>query len=223
MPRGLRDTREWYRHAEPLSQVDPALVDWVAERAGPRILDLGSGPGGYSRVLGERGFDCHALDVMDEYVEAARSLGVRADRYDGERVPLADRSVDTVILIEVVEHLEDPAALLAEAARVASRNVLLTTPDCTQSFPPATVEFSPLLDLDHRQFFTVESLRALLGKVFERFDVRESHPLDRALAGGILPRPLLSLYVRLARAGAIRPRYYSRLLGEGRIAGGPVR
>lgn len=219
MPRGLRDTRTWYRSVDPRSQVDPALVTFVAERAGKSVLDLGCGLGGYSLALGERGFDCYALDVVDEYVEAARGIGVRADRYDGGRLPLEDDSVDTVILLEVLEHLEDPATVLREAARVARRNVLVTTPNCTQSFDAVPIEFGHMLDVDHKQFFTVDSLRELLEAGFERCEVRQSHPLDELIAGAILPRALLSLYVRLTRLGAIRPRYFSRLLGEGWVAG----
>jgi SAM-dependent methyltransferase len=220
MPRGLRDTKEWYRHVDPMSQVDPALVAFVEQRAGPRVLDVGAGLGGYSRALGERGFDCRALDVVEEYVQAARAIGVRAELYDGARLPLDDGAVDTVILLEVLEHLEDPAALLREARRVAARNVLVTTPNCTQSFGSAPVEFTHMLDVDHRQFFTADSLRALLEHCFERTEVIQSHPIDEALAHLVLPRPLMSLYWRLSRAGAIRPRFFEHLLGEGITAGG---
>jgi SAM-dependent methyltransferase len=223
MPRGVRDTRVWYRDVDPMSQVDPAIVAFVAERGGPAILDVGCGPGGYSRALADRGFDCRALDVVAEYVETARGLGVRAERYDGDRLPVGDAAVDTVILVEVLEHLEDPAALLREAARVARRNVLVTTPNCTQDFAPAPVEFGHMLDADHRQFFTEASLRELLEAAFPRCEVRQSHPVDEMLAGLLLPRPLMSVYWRLARAGAIRPRFFSRLLAEGRVDGGAAR
>jgi SAM-dependent methyltransferase len=157
--------------------------------------------------------------VVEEYVEAARSIGVRAERYDGERVPLEDGAVDTVILIEVLEHLDDPRALLREAARVAARNVLVTTPNCTQSFGSVPIEFSHMLDLDHRQFFTADALRELLEASFERCEVVESHPLDAMIANLVLPRGLGRLYRAFARAGAARPRYFSRLLGEGWIGG----
>ena len=135
-----------------------------------------------------------ALDVNEEYVEAARGIGVRADRYDGERLPLADGAVDTVIMVEVLEHLDAPGDLLDEAARVAGRNVLVTTPNCTQRFPAATIEFSHMLDVDHRQFFTEASLREVLAARFERCEVVQSHPLDESIAGLVLPRPLMSLY-----------------------------
>ena len=95
--------------------------------------------------------------MLPDYVERARALGVDAPTlYDGVRLPLDDDAVDTVFLLEVLEHLEDPAALLREARRVARRNVLVTTPNCTQSFGRVPVEFSHMLDVDHRQFFTVD-------------------------------------------------------------------
>jgi SAM-dependent methyltransferase len=217
MPRGLRDTRTWYRDIDPMSQVDPALVAFVAKRAGRRVLDLGCGLGGYSRALGDGGFDCYALDVVDEYVAAARGIGVHADRYDGERVPLKEKAVDTVILIEVLEHLEDPGSLLREAARVTARNVLVSTPNCTQSFGPVPIEFGHMLDVDHRQFFTVSSLRELLEASFERVEIVQSHPLDEMIAELVLPRGWGRLYRGLARAGVARPHYFSRLLGEASV------
>ena len=214
LPRGPRDTRAWYRDADPLEQVDYALVDFVQAHAGRSVLDLGCGLGGYSKVLAERGFEVRAFDVMPEYVERARALGVQAELYDGERLPLADDSVDTAILLEVIEHLEDPARLLAEARRVARDGVLVSTPNCTQSFGRVPIEFSHMLDVDHRQFFTEASLRALLDEVFGSSQVEQVAPIDRNLAGLVLPRPLRPLYRLLDRFGATNPSYFFRLRGR---------
>jgi len=214
MPRGPRDTRTWYRDGDPLAVVEESLVDFVAEHGGPALLDLGCGLGGYSKRLAERGFEVVAFDVLPEYVERARELGVDARQYDGERLPLEDDAVDTVFLLEVLEHLDDPAPLLREARRVARRNVLVTTPNCTQSFDPVPVEFSHMLDVDHRQFFTETSLRELLDGVFGSSTVEQTHPIDRNLAGLVLPRPLRPLYRWLDAAGRARPRYFFRLRGQ---------
>jgi SAM-dependent methyltransferase len=203
--RGPRDTRTFYRDTEPMDQVDDAVVDFVAEHAGRSVLDLGCGIGGYSRALARRGFTMTALDVVPEYVERARSIGVDADLYDGERVPLEDGSVDTVILLEVLEHLEDPAALLREARRVARQNVLVTTPNCTQDFGEVPVEFSHMLDVDHRQFFTESSLRGLLDDVFGSSVVEQTAPIDRHLAGVLLRQPLRALHRWLDSAGLVKP------------------
>jgi SAM-dependent methyltransferase len=214
LPRGPRDTRAWYRDADPMEQVDYALVDFVSEHAGHSVVDLGCGLGGYSKVLADRGFELRGFDVVPEYVERARELGVRADVYDGERLPLEDRSVDTVFLLEVIEHLEDPAPLLAEARRVARGSVLVTTPNCTQDFGRVPVEFSHMLDVDHRQFFTEASLTALLEGVFGSCQVEQVAPIDRNLAGLVLPRPLRPLYRTLDRLGMVKPRYFTRLRGR---------
>ena len=195
-----------------MAQVDRALVDFVSEHAGPSVLDLGCGLGGYSKALGGRGFELAAFDVVPEYVERARLLGVPAELYDGERLPLADDTADTVILLEVIEHLSDPAALLREARRVARHNVLISTPNCTQSFAPVPVEFSHMLDVDHQQLFTEASLCDLLDEVFGGGAVVEQvAPVDRNLAGLVLPRPLRPLYRWLDRAGRVEPRYFFRL------------
>jgi SAM-dependent methyltransferase len=214
LPRGPRDTRAWYRDADPMEQVDYALVDFVLAHSGPTAVDLGCGLGGYSKVLGERGLDVRGFDVVPEYVERARELGVNAELYDGERLPLADDSVDTVFLIEVIEHLEEPARLLAEAGRVARGGVLVTTPNCTQSFGRVPVEFSHMLDVDHKQFFTDASLTALLDQVFGSCVVEQAGPIDRNLAGLVLPRPLRPLYRALERLGLAKPRWYTRLRGR---------
>lgn len=219
MRRGPRDTRTFYRDTEPMEQVDVAVVDFVAEHAGRSVLDLGCGIGGYSRALGDRGFAVTALDVLPDYVDRARSIGVEAAVYDGEHLPLEDGSVDTVILLEVLEHLEDPAALLREARRVARRNVLVTTPNCTQDFGEVPVEFSHMLDVDHRQFFTESSLRALLDDVFGSSVVEQTAPIDRHLAGVLLRQPLRALHRWLDGAGLVKPRFFFRL--RGRAPAGP--
>jgi SAM-dependent methyltransferase len=214
LPRGPRDTRAWYRDADPMEQVDYALVDFVQRHAGRSVVDLGCGLGGYSKVLAERGFEMRGFDVVPEYVERARELGVRADVYDGERLPLEDGSVDTVFLLEVIEHLDDPARLLAEARRVARGSVLVTTPNCTQDFGRVPIEFSHMLDVDHKQFFTQASLTAVLEDVFGSCQVEQTAPIDRNLAGLVLPRPLRPLYRTLDRFGMAKPRYFTRLRGR---------
>jgi SAM-dependent methyltransferase len=51
-------------------------------------------------------------------------------------IPLGDRSVDLVLLVEVIEHLKDPAALLYEIHRILrpGGRLMLTTPN-SDAFP----------------------------------------------------------------------------------------
>ncbi len=91
---------------------------------GRRILDLGSGMGGTSVALGLAGAAPLAFEYNRAYCDIIR---LRAGRYDmglpvvngaGEQLPFSDASFDLVIAWDVVEHVQDPALLLAELARV---------------------------------------------------------------------------------------------------------
>jgi hypothetical protein len=53
------------------------------------------------------------------------SPAIPVDAFDGQTIPLQSRSVDTVIMIDVLHHTESPGQLLCEAARVARRQVIL--------------------------------------------------------------------------------------------------
>jgi hypothetical protein len=76
------------------------------------------------------------------------------------------------------------------------------------------VEFSHMLDVDHRQFFTESSLRALLDEVFGSCVVEQVAPIDRHLAGQMLPSPLRQLHRWLDSAGLVKPRFFFRLRGR---------
>jgi SAM-dependent methyltransferase len=101
---------------------------------GRRILDLGSGMGGTSVALALAGAAPLAFEYNRAYCDIIR---LRAGRYGlglpvingaGERLPFADASFDLAIAWDVVEHVQDPALLLAELARVLrpGGRVLLT-------------------------------------------------------------------------------------------------
>lgn len=44
---------------------------------------------------------------------------------DGKSIPYPDDSFDTVLIIDVLHHTDDPCALVAELARVSSRYVII--------------------------------------------------------------------------------------------------
>jgi SAM-dependent methyltransferase len=210
----LRDTNAWYEDLDPLSIVDPTLIEFIHANAGLRILDFGSGPGGYSRRLNDLGHSCCAIDINRKYVGMARALGVEAVCYDGCTIPLADKSVDTVIAIEVLEHLADPARLVSEIERVACRNFIATVPNCTQNFGGAPVVFDHMLDADHKNFFTIKAFRDVLSTAFPKIEIRQIVPVNESLATAILPGWLSLLYKFALKTRVARQSHYFRLLAH---------
>jgi SAM-dependent methyltransferase len=82
-------------------------------RPGDTVLDLGAGDSPYREL-----FD-HARYLANDWEESphegARAADVVGPAWD---LPLAGASVDHVLCTQVLEHVPEPAAVLAEAARV---------------------------------------------------------------------------------------------------------
>lgn len=97
-------------------------------RRGHSLLDVGCGPGIFLEYFWESGFDVTGLDASPDMLAAARSrLGPRADFHlgVGDHLPFEDNAFDYVTLLNVLEFVDDAAAVLAEAFRVAARGVLV--------------------------------------------------------------------------------------------------
>ena len=104
---------------------------WVAERIRAhfvgridpvRVLDIGCGGGFLSNHLSKEGFEVAGLDASaDSLAVAARhdlTRNVRYTRGDALSLPFANQSLDVVCAMDFLEHVEDPARVVAEAARV---------------------------------------------------------------------------------------------------------
>lgn len=86
------------------------------------VLDVGCGDGSLDRLLLERRPDLR-IEGIDVLLRPRTHVPVTL--FDGRTIPRADRSVDVVTFVDVLHHTDDPMVLLTEAARVASRCVVL--------------------------------------------------------------------------------------------------
>jgi len=116
------------------------LVDVVAGAGRPlRAVDVGCGEGTWTALVADTatraGIDIAiiGIDWSTTALAQARQHGLRVVRGSVEQpgLPVGSRSLDVVIVSEIIEHLVDPDTALAEARRVLvpGGSLLLSTPN----------------------------------------------------------------------------------------------
>lgn len=88
------------------------------------VLDIGHGNGKTLEVFAREGVRMSGLEVSEALhtitkdVLAAASLKADVQLYNGTSFPFSDNTFDHIYSISVLEHTDDPVAVLQEAARV---------------------------------------------------------------------------------------------------------
>ncbi len=157
-----------------------------------RVLDVGCGDGALSGVLVERlgcvvtGVDTNRL-AIDLATAKFAERGYRGD-FDcvtGYRYELADGSFDAAVCADVIEHVQEPLAILGEIHRVLRPGGILVITT------PIRISETPRDPMHVKEWFVGEFV-ALCGEIFgEPQEVRTTHPvfwyeaytLDRPVAG----------------------------------------
>ena len=157
-----------------------ALLRRYLPAAPARILDVGCGLGWYGRHLLAEGYAWHGLEVKPSDCDFLAAAGLPHTRGDGKGLPFADASHDAAMLIEVLEHIAEPRAFLAEIRRVSPERLCVSVPNCelvTYLQPHNAVPWH-MLEADHKNFFTRWNLGALLREFYPRVELLEhtAHP-----------------------------------------------
>lgn len=105
-----------------------ALKPLLALPEDARILEAGCGGGRILRTLHALGYrDVTGLEHSQSRLDAVkRAGGTSATLICSEQVPFDDASFDAVVSAAVIEHVADPAAWLAELARVVKPGGLVS-------------------------------------------------------------------------------------------------
>lgn len=167
------------RRAPPAREAPQEIVSLAAGLSGHKVIDVGGGTGTYSSTLMSKGFYCLVVDVELSYLEEAKSKGVDTVRMDARHLAIREKSFDTVLLVEVIEHVGDVLSVLKEASRVSSCNVIITTPSHDSYFWLKSRELyvEAALPPSHVDFFTKPSLEKVLARVFESYRVLYGEPI----------------------------------------------
>jgi SAM-dependent methyltransferase len=168
------------------------------------ILDVGSGHGRFFDWANKWSISYKGIDIDPDVVKKSILKYRDAPNFDPDTFQVAngkdlsnfaDKSFDTILLVEVVEHIENLAtlnALLQECIRVAKLNIMITTPNCSDEdflrqhkviYDHFTHSVGQGYDFKyddshkHHIRFTKESLSIVLTKLNKPFEVQERVPL----------------------------------------------
>lgn len=119
MPRSLVQRLQDSDRAREVAQRLTAMRPFVS--SGQRVLDFGAGRGDFLKVVGkDLGVEIIGIDIIDYSDD-----GVEVLMFDGQSIPLPDKSVDVGMVAFVLHHMDDQAAALRELKRVCRKRIVV--------------------------------------------------------------------------------------------------
>lgn len=213
-----------------------AMLHWLAEaraalvppasRSGAVLVDVGCGAGLLAPHLSGRGYRHIGVDLTRSALEQAAAHGVTVVNGDAAAVPLADRCADVVAIGELLEHVPDWPAAVAEACRILrpGGTLVLDTLNATAVGRLLAVEVAerfpgvPRGIHDPRLFVDSRALVRECARHGVRLRVRGIRPTFVGTARWLLRRAVPALARRGGRPVAPRivPTWSSAVLYQGR-------
>jgi 2-polyprenyl-3-methyl-5-hydroxy-6-metoxy-1,4-benzoquinol methylase len=155
------------------------------------VLDMGCGIGAYGRALLARGYDWHGVEVTPDYCDRMTAEGLPNTLIVSNGLPFTDGSFESAISIEVLEHVDDYKTYLREMSRVVRGTACFSVPNAESIPIMSYMQALPwhMLEADHKSFFSLTSLEALLRRYFCEVEVFPYGTLGRIRSFEGVPIP----------------------------------
>jgi 2-polyprenyl-6-hydroxyphenyl methylase/3-demethylubiquinone-9 3-methyltransferase len=118
----------WYTatdHPIAILRAENAVrVPWIISQIGKNktVLDIGCGAGILTNALAKEGHKTYGIDLSEKSLQVAQKYdetkSVSYQTANAYSLPFPDQTFDVVCAMDVLEHVENPAQLIAEASRV---------------------------------------------------------------------------------------------------------
>lgn len=185
--------KPWLKNTQP----SKFIFDFVEDNTvGKKVLDVGSAQGWYIKYLKDLGYEVTASDIE----KAVAFADVPFVQTSDAGLPFADGSFDTVLAINVIEHVEDENKILAELHRATKKRLLLSVPNADDELlQKYNLTFRHQTDKTHRRGYSKESIKKKLEQAgFEVKKIILDGPVIPTVFAEFLPTAFLKSLGRKA-------------------------
>lgn len=148
----------------------------------PKILEIGSGHGAFTRLLWNDGYEVVASDLQPEYFYFDKLQCHKVDVT--QNMPFESASFDMIIAVEVMEHIHDHEVFFREADRVLRKGgrLLFSTPNILSLKSRLMFLFSGFFysfkAIDHQNTDGLQHISSLTVNQYENLGLRNHLTLD---------------------------------------------
>lgn len=170
-----------------------ALLEKHLQTGGRRLLELGSGPGYFLKCGKERGWDVLGFEPSRQAAEYSRQFGIEVvnESFTGDSEGKLGK-FDVVYMNDVLEHVPDPATLLARAGEMLRPDGILCVISPNDYNPLQKIMreqhgFNPwwVSPQQHLNYFDFGSATRLLGRLgFRIIEKTCTFPMEFFLLSG---------------------------------------
>jgi len=149
------------------TRLDEIVDSFAAYRNNNRLLDIGCGAGSLLMAAKRANWNAEGVDVSASAIEDLHRRGLKAFQGDLIEASYPTAYFDVVTAGELIEHVPDPASLVAEIARILRPGGILwaTTPHSKgASARLLKLKWSVIAPPEHLHLFSIRGLKKLLAR-----------------------------------------------------------
>lgn len=192
---------ERHNNLEKISRFLPKLIP------GARVLDIGCGHGSVSGELVTKGLIVHGMEINTEALISLQKKGIIAIEHNITQPFPKMEPFDLVLLLDVLEHVFDPMALMEKAAQTLTQTgkMIIIVPLCFDLIDRMRILFTGRIvsydnrcygpelyrrfrsyNYDHIRFFSPRDVLELCRLVGLTVDLVEYNPLSAVCFGRVV-------------------------------------
>lgn len=145
------------------------LLEVCAINPGASVLDVGCATGSFLAFAHEHGHKVFGVDLNPHAIEEAARRVPEATLHAGtlRDLPFVGHAFDAIVMVDFIEHVREPMAELERARdRLAPEGVMvLSTPRADSASRKLLRRAWPQYREEHLTYFSLDGMRALLGKL----------------------------------------------------------